>query len=144
MNGTPRGKPRVRKDKRLDIFFCSRIFAHRDILFTFGRENPCQKILQNLPKISLNRSSPSGIKKKAFKKLKWSRHSLPPSASGKRLQMKEKSTEGDNFLQRIILTDILGYNPIRKTQLSFYDIISLKERQQNPNIMNLFNYQYVI
>ena len=51
---------------------------------------------------------------------------------------------GKDFLQRIVLRDILGNNPISKTRLfSFHDLFSLKEVIQKQNSIYLFNYQYV-
>ena len=55
----------------------------------------------------------------------------------------EREIDGrENLFQRIILRDILGDDPIGKTELPFHDDGSFEEVKRNQYIRYLFKYQY--
>jgi len=94
-------------------------------------------------KVSLGTRFSKGDKKQSFKK---ANRVKPFSSQGSFRDNGSDEREidgGENICQGVIPGDILGDDPIGKTELSFHDYFSFGEVKRNKYIRYLFRYQYV-
>jgi len=93
--------------------------------------------------LSLRARFPLGNQKQSFKQI----HRVKPFSSDGGFRNKasdEREVDRrEGFHQRVVFGDLLGHNPISKTELVSYDEVSLKEVFKNHCTIYLFNYQYV-
>lgn len=92
--------------------------------------------------VSLGAGFSKGNQEQGLEEANWvesfsSQRSLWDKGSDKR-----KIDGGENLLQGVILRDILGDDPISKTELPFHDCFSLGEVKKNKYTRYLFKYQY--